>query len=97
MRKRIDKEKRLKYNQLTKTQERRPHEVFNKNLFRAKAIERGLTLARIASDIGIKESTLWRKMTGISDFSRKEICNIIRVLDLTSEDVDNIFFADKLA
>ena len=70
--------------------------MFNKNLFRAKVVKRGLTLAQIASDIGIKETTLWRKMAGISDFSRKEIYDIIHILSLTSDDVDNIFFANKL-
>lgn len=71
--------------------------MFNKRLFRAKVIEKGFTLTQIAAKIGISEATLSRKVTGISDFTRKEIYAIVRILALERDDVDRIFFADEFA
>lgn len=71
--------------------------MFNKRLFRAKVIEKGFTLTQIAAKIGISEATLSRKVAGISDFTRKEIYAIVRILALERDDVDRIFFADESA
>ncbi len=71
--------------------------MFNKRLFRAKVIEKGFTLTQIAAKIGISEATLSRKVTGISDFTRKEIYAIVHILTLERDDVDRIFFADESA
>ena len=42
-------------------------------------------------------STLYRKMNGISDFTRKEIQEIRDELGLDANTVDQIFFADVVA
>lgn len=70
--------------------------MFNKRLFRAKVIEKGFTLTQIAAKIGISEATLSRKVTGISDFTRKEIYAIVRILALERDDVDRIFLPMNL-
>lgn len=48
----------------------------------------------VASAIGINEATLYRKVNGTSDFTRNEIQIIKQFLDLTSDEVESIFFAD---
>ena len=53
----------------------------------------GLTFKDISNILGIKESTLYRKMSGESDFTRNEIQLFREKLGLTAEETDNIFFA----
>lgn len=71
--------------------------VFNKNLFRAKCVEKGVTLEQVAGIIGVNQSTLYRKMNGKSDFTRNEIQLFRSEMGLSCDDVQNIFFAEKLA
>ena len=54
--------------------------MFNRDLFRAKCIEHGIT-------------TLSRKMGGQSDFTRNEIQLFRAALHLTPQETDAIFFA----
>lgn len=67
--------------------------MFNKDLFRAKLMEHGKTLKDAAQSIGCSESTLSRKVNGISDFTRNEIQLFRQALKLSPEDVERIFFA----
>ena len=67
--------------------------MFDRKRFRAKIIENGLTFKDISNILGIKESTLYRKMSGESDFTRNEIQLFREKLGLTAEETDNIFFA----
>ena len=71
-------------------------QMFNRNKFRAKVVEQGLTLEEVAKRIGINPSTLDRKMSGISDFSRKEIQILRKELSMTAAECDEIFFAEEL-
>lgn len=70
--------------------------MFNKNALKAKVAENGLTMGRLASMLGINDATMSRKMSGISDFKRSEIHEIILALNLSSADVNRIFFAEQL-
>lgn len=70
--------------------------MFNRKKFRGQVIEKGFTLDEIANKIGVNPATLYRKMSGESDFSRKEIQDISAVLRLSDEDIMLIFFADEL-
>lgn len=67
--------------------------MFDRKKFRAKIIEKGLTFKDISVILGIKETTLYRKMNGKSDFTRNEIQLFREKLKLTAEETDNIFFA----
>jgi hypothetical protein len=71
--------------------------MFDKDSFCRAVTAKGLTLDQLAIEIGMNYTTLYRKMYGISDFTRAEIKNIRRILRLTPADADKIFFADKLA
>lgn len=71
--------------------------MFNKNLFKAKLIEKGIPVLKICNETGICQATFYRKITRDGDFSRFEIEKIAMVLELSIEEVNNIFFALKLA
>lgn len=67
--------------------------MFRKNLFLAMLKEKDLTQGDAAKIIGVTPTSLYRKMNGISDFTRNEIQLFRSSLDLTSETVDAIFFS----
>ena len=68
--------------------------MFNKNAFKAKVVGAGMTLAEVAAKIGINPTTLGRKMSGESDFTRAEIQKLRSILGMTAADADAIFFAE---
>lgn len=68
--------------------------MFNKLKFKAAVIERGKTISDVAEHLKINESTLYRKINGVSEFSRDEIQNICTFLKLDSP--VEIFFAKEL-
>lgn len=67
--------------------------MFNKNKFRAKVYERGQTLEKVADFIGKNPATITRKLNGESEFTRNEIQQLISFLNLSDEEVKDIFFA----
>jgi transcriptional regulator with XRE-family HTH domain len=67
--------------------------LFQKNEFKAEVVRRGLTLEKVAVQMGIDAATLHRKMNGSSDFYRSEIEKIIEMMGLSGDDVLRIFFA----
>lgn len=71
--------------------------MFKANLFKAKLAEKGVTLREIAYAMGCNEATLYRKMQGQSDFTRNEIQLIKHTLELTTDEIETIFFALELA
>ena len=70
--------------------------MFNQNLLKAKIVEKGITTLHLCNEMGICESTLYRKMSRDGDFSRFEINKIVDVLNLTSEERNNIFLHKDL-
>ena len=66
--------------------------MFNKSLFKGKVMARGMTLASLAEAIGINASTMTRKLKQ-GTFDRAEINAISDVLQLTDEEIIEIFFA----
>ena len=71
--------------------------MFDSNKFKERIMEMGFTVGKVASFIGINEATLYRKISGSSEFSRAEIQLIRNVLKLTVAEAEEIFFAEKLA
>ena len=55
----------------------------------------GMTMVSLAEKSGILRETLYNKMRGIREFKASEIAALTRVLKLTSEQRDAIFFAEK--
>lgn len=67
--------------------------MFNRDLFRAKYIEHGMNSDDVARIMGINPATLYRKMGGISDFTRNEIQLFRAALQLSPKETDAIFFS----
>lgn len=67
--------------------------MFNKSLFRDTLVEHNLTIKKAAQIVGINEVTLYRKMSGESDFTRNEIQLFREKLSLSESEMNAIFFA----
>ena len=52
-----------------------------------------MSFEKVAEVLGINHVSLYRKMNGPSDFYRWEIEKIIRLFNLSGDDVLRIFFA----
>lgn len=70
--------------------------MFNKNLLRAKIVESGLNHEKLSNLLGLNAVTLYRKMNGLSDFTRSEIQIIRSSLGLSADEAEQIFFAPEL-
>lgn len=68
--------------------------MFDERRFKAQVVLAGLTMRQVAAELGIDETTLYRKMSGKSDFYRKEIQKLCDLLKI--EDPAAVFFAEKL-
>lgn len=71
--------------------------MFNAMKLKGKMAEKGYTQQSISAVLGINPSTFQRKMSGDTEFNRGEIAALRKALELTSEEVDGIFFAEELA
>lgn len=71
--------------------------MIDKNKFRGKVVSEGLTMGNVAEMLNINPTTLHRKLSGESEFTRKEIQQLRGILNLSAEDVDLIFFSEELA
>ena len=68
--------------------------MFNKKAFHGAVVSAGMTYDDVAKAIGINASTLYRKASGQSEFTRSEIQKICEVLAIESP--MDIFFASEL-
>lgn len=66
--------------------------MINKKMLLEKLKEKDLTQDSFAAELGINPSTLFRKLTGGSDFTRAEIQITKKVLNLSLKEADEIFF-----
>lgn len=68
------------------------------NCMRLKGIRvsKGYTQEVLAEELGISTKTYNRKELGIIEFNRKEIAQLIDILDLDDKEVFNIFFTVDL-
>ena len=71
--------------------------MFNKKRFKAEVELAGLTLYELCEKLGMNASTMYRKTTGTSEFTRKEIQEIRDILGISPATVDAIFFATEVA
>ena len=66
--------------------------MLDKKALQDKVSANKLTLEGFASELGINYATLYRKLNGISDFTRAEIQAAMRILHLTQAECLSIFF-----
>ena len=69
----------------------------NINLLKSKLALKSKSIPDLAQDIGMNKSTFYRKINGDSDFTRKEINDIVCLLELNQEDMCAIFFIQKVS
>lgn len=67
---------------------------FNRLEFNAQLARKGMSVQKLADDIGMPVSTMYRKLNNNGDFDRVEIANIVERLEI--EDPSKIFFAPEL-
>lgn len=69
------------------------------NILKLKAarVEADLTMKKIADEIGLNPTTVYRKFDGKSEFTVSEMVAIKKILHLDNETFCNIFFGDELA
>jgi hypothetical protein len=71
--------------------------MFNSDKLRGKMAEKRCTAEKMANFLGIDPATFYRKITGKTEFTRSEIQGVATLLVLSMQDLEDIFFADKLA
>lgn len=65
----------------------------NVNKLKGKIVEKGMNLSDVANQIGVDRSTLYRKINAQGDnLTVSEVSRIATVLDLSSDEITNIFF-----
>lgn len=67
------------------------------NELKAEIIRKGETVKSISSKMGMDRGTFYRKMKGISEFTRADIRKLVDILGLSSNVAMRIFFADNVA
>lgn len=70
--------------------------VQNINKLKGKITENGYTIKTLASEVGLCEASLRRKINDKSDFTLSETLKVKDKLNLTSQDYLDIFFGTKL-
>ncbi len=68
--------------------------MFNIRKFKAAIALSGLSTQEIAKQMGISTPTLYRKMSGESDFYRKEMLDFCRIVG--AKDLVGIFFDQEV-
>ena len=72
--------------------------MVNINKLKGKIVENGLTIEKLADNIGIDRSTLYRKINNKGEtFTLKEADLILNALNLTAEEAKAIFFSQFVA
>lgn len=65
--------------------------MFNKKALQAQMVLKGMNAKALSEQMGINESTFYRKMKNDGNFSRAEIAKITELLEI--DDPMKIFFA----
>lgn len=71
--------------------------MFDRKKFHGRVIAEGYTLVTISEKMGISPVTMTRKMSRGGDFTRSELQQLRALLNLSNEDMDDIFFTEELA
>lgn len=71
--------------------------MINSELLKDKIKESGMKIQYVAIQIGLTPAGLYKKLNNGSEFKVSEIMALTRVLNLSSEERDAIFFAHDVA
>lgn len=67
--------------------------MFDKNKFKAQMVLVGITSKKLADELGINESTLYRKINADGNFTRDEISQLVSILRI--DNPQDIFFCQR--
>lgn len=67
------------------------------NELKAEIVRNDFTIERLANEMGISRTTLWRKFNNPNNFTFKEITDITRILNVSEQRIIEIFFTDKVS
>ena len=70
--------------------------MFDRRKLQAQMVLRGMNVEKLSSQLNLNVSTVYRKLDS-GEFSRSEITEISDILEMTSEDIINVFFAPNVA
>ena len=59
-------------------------------------LRKGVTNTQVADMLKISNMALYNKKNGVSEFKESEIRKIVEYLDLSSEEINDIFFIKKV-
>lgn len=71
--------------------------MFNVKMFKAVLLMRNKSIKDVAECLNISVPTVYRKMNGESDWFREEINKVCILLNLSDVELNEIFFAHKIA
>ena len=71
--------------------------LLSTNELKAEITRKGETVKSVSSKMGMNRATFYRKMCGVSDFTRAEISQLVEILGLSDTVTMKIFFADEVA
>lgn len=71
--------------------------MVNSDLLKAKIKESGIKISYVAIQIGLTPAGFYKKLNNESEFKVSEIIALTRVLNLSSDERDEIFFAHDVA
>ena len=60
--------------------------------FRVAVARAGVTNRRIANDLGLSEQAFYNKLNGQTEFKNSEIVKLTKILQLSMDSVNSIFF-----
>lgn len=66
-------------------------------MLKGRIIEKGFSIKEFSKQTEIKKTALYRKLSGKTEFNRIEIERIAEVLKLSSDEIRNIFFDEKVS
>ena len=69
----------------------------NINVFKSELALHGMKMSELAGVLQISKTALYRKASGKSEFTRREIMTIVQALNLTEGKIIDIFFSQKVA
>lgn len=69
----------------------------NGNLLKGTIISKGYTVEGFCKEAEFSKTSFYRKIEGVSEFTRKEIERIVSILQLCTDEIMAIFFTKKVS
>lgn len=71
--------------------------MVNINKLKAKLVENDISVSQLAYKVGLNQATMYRRFNGGENFSIKEASEIARILNLSADELNDIFFSEIVA